>query len=86
MNSEAGAGTQWMLATYHDSDDSHHVDQPITREQIELIRDLFDRGDDEWMEAGCYPVGTEIWPQVSAILAYGPQAPGLSYFIEARAV
>ncbi|MFB9525130.1 hypothetical protein [Nonomuraea roseola] len=83
MRSEAGCGTRWALASYHDSDGSHHADQPITREQIKLIRDLFERGDDEWMEAGCYPITSAIWPEVSAILGYGPPVAGVTYFIEA---
>jgi hypothetical protein len=52
------------------------------RVRAELLRPLFDNGDDEDMALG-YPITEELWPQVRAILRCGPPDPDQEYFLGA---
>lgn len=55
----------------------------LSRDQIAELRHLFDRGDDEWMEKGEYPVTPELWPALRAVIGPVDLSPEVEYFIAA---
>ena len=57
----------------------------ITREEIAAIRHLFDRGDDEWMVFGEYPVDTALWPALREALGPVDFSAAVAYFVGASA-
>ncbi|GLY86773.1 hypothetical protein Airi02_047020 [Actinoallomurus iriomotensis] len=71
----------WQLAAYHSKDEWLRTALPITRDQLVRIREMFDRGDDEWM-VYCCEVKREIWPRIIETLGCPPLEEGLLYFVE----
>lgn len=64
-------------------DDRLCVEVELSREQIAELRHLFDRGDDEWMEHGEYPVTPELWPALRPVIGSIELSPEVEYFIAA---
>ena len=56
----------------------------ITRDQLVRLRDMLDRGDDEWLAAS-YEVKPGMWPQIIETLGCPPPEDEVVYFIEAFA-
>ncbi|MEV5747922.1 hypothetical protein AB0L00_08890 [Actinoallomurus sp. NPDC052308] len=71
----------WQLAAYGSEDEWLRTTLPITRDQLVRIRDMFDRGDDEWM-AHCYKVKPEMWPRIIEVFGCPPPEEGLDHFVE----
>jgi hypothetical protein len=64
-------------------DDRLCMEMELSREQIAGLRHLFDRGDDEWMEKGEYPVTPDLWPALRAVIGPVDLSPEVEYFIAA---
>jgi hypothetical protein len=75
-------GVRWHLDGFG-RDHELCMEVELSREQIAELRHLFDRGDDEWMKYGEYPVLPELWPAVRAVIGSTDLSPELAYFIGA---
>lgn len=64
-------------------DDRLCLEVELSREQIAQLRHLFDRGEDEWMEYGEYPVPPELWPALRPMIGAVELSPDVEYFIAA---
>jgi hypothetical protein len=73
---------RWHLTGF-ERDDRLCFDVEIHRDDVAALRHLFDRGDDEWMMFGEYPVAPELWPALRATLGPIDLSPGVTYFIGA---
>jgi hypothetical protein len=74
-----GQNTRWYLVCY--DDEGLRTEFAITRDQLVSIRDMFDRGDDEWM-AHCYKVKPDMWPRLIETLGCPPPEASPTYFVE----
>ncbi|MCC8248029.1 hypothetical protein [Saccharothrix luteola] len=76
-----GDNTRWALVGYSDRTEERVSEFAVTRERLIRLRPFFDVADDLWF-AHCYPVSSDVWPHVRALLQCGPPVPGVSYFVE----
>jgi hypothetical protein len=77
-----GCNIGWELVGYGREDERRlPTSFPITRDQLLRLRDMFDRGDDEWM-AACYEVKPAMWPRIVEVLRCPPPGDGVVYFVE----
>jgi hypothetical protein len=77
-----GRNAGWGLVGYGREDERQlPISFPITRDQLLRLRDMFDRGDDEWMVA-CYEIKPAMWPRIIEVLSCPPPADGAVYFVE----
>jgi hypothetical protein len=76
-----GQNARWYLVGYDNADEWLRTEFAITRDQLISIRDMFDRGDDEWF-AHCYEIKPDMWPRLIETLGCPPPEASLAYFVE----
>jgi hypothetical protein len=77
-----GRRVRWDLRGFG-ADDRMCFEAEVARDKIAAIRHLFDRGDDEWMTFGEYPVAPALWPTLRAALGPVDFSADVAYFIGA---